>query len=821
MTRPVASGSLWALVLCVVALPLRAAGPPATAAGSAAPDADGFLPLFNGRDLAGWVPMNVAAGGRPDDTFTVRDGMIVSTGKPTGVMRTDRMYENFVVEMEWKHLEPAGNAGLFIWGDGVTAPGTPFARGIEVQILDEAYITRNPKVGEWATGQGDVFAIHGATMVPDRPHPKGAMRCLPSERRTKPAGEWNHYRVECVDGVLKLAVNGKVVSGATQCNPRKGYICLESEGAPAHFRNLRVKELPGSGAKPEETAKADPGYKSIYNGLDLTGWSQDPGHKGHWQPKDWTLAYDGNSEAKIKHLWTERSYGDFELVADWRLVDKPKRVRKPIVLPTGEIAKNDDGTEKTAEVDWAGEGGILLRGSDKAVVDMGGWPAGSGGVGGYRDDPSAAAAVRAGATPKAAADKKVGQWNRFVITMKGDRLTVVLNNQTVIADAHLPGVKSSGPIGLQDRGAAIEFANLFVRELGDGHPPAAESATKPAAGGLPGATADKAGSVLLSEFVYDQAPFPSVHATTIAATKDGGFASAFFGGTAEGNKDVCIWVSRKPASKEAGAAGDGGEGAVGWTPPEKVAAGSAADGKPLPCWNPVLHAMPDGSLLLFYKVGPKPNNWWGMLTESADGGRTWSPPRRLPDGILGPVKNKAIALTDGTLLCPSSTEDAGWRVHMEFTRDGGKTFTRTDALNDGKAFGLIQPTVLTHDGKLIALCRSRGLGKVVALSSADQGKTWSAPTPTDLPNPNSGIDGVTLADGRSVLVYNHTAKGRSPLNVAVSPDGKAWTPSVVLESEPGEYSYPAVVQSADGLVHVTYTWKRQKVRHVVLDPRRL
>jgi hypothetical protein len=469
------SGLLLGLLLFVgAAAPVAAADAPgadAPTTGPARQDADGFVPLFNGRDLAGWVPMNVASG-TASDTFTVKDGMIVSTGKPTGVMRTDRMYENFVVEMEWKHLTPAGNAGLFIWGDGVTAPGTPFARGVEVQILDEAYITNNPKVGEWATGQGDVFAIHGATMVPDRPHPKGAMRCLPSERRTKPAGEWNHYRVECVDGVIKLAVNGKVVSGATKCNPRKGYICLESEGAPAHFRNLRVKELPSSGAKPEETAKADPGYKLIYNGLDLAGWSADAGTKGHWLTKDWVLAYDDKGGAKDNTLWTQKRYGDCELLADWRLTAKPRRVRKPVVLPTGKVATNDDGTERTAEVDDAGAAGIVLRGRPEARVDLWCAPGGSGGVEGYRADPAKPASVRAGVTPKVAADKKVGQWNRVVVTLRGDRLTVVLNGKAVVEDAELQGIPATGPIGLAagivgaaDGGSPIEFANLFVREL--------------------------------------------------------------------------------------------------------------------------------------------------------------------------------------------------------------------------------------------------------------------------------------------------------------------------------------------------------------------
>ncbi|HEX8913786.1 MAG TPA: sialidase family protein [Humisphaera sp.] len=326
----------------------------------------------------------------------------------------------------------------------------------------------------------------------------------------------------------------------------------------------------------------------------------------------------------------------------------------------------------------------------------------------------------------------------------------------------------------------------------------------------PAARAEADGPVVRSEFVYDKAPFPSVHASTIVATKDG-LIAAFFGGAGEGKPDVGIWVSRRDGE--------------GWSPPAEVATGAQPDGTRHPCWNPVLHAMPDGQVVLFYKVGPKPSAWWGVMRTSGDGGRTWGPAERLPDGLLGPVKNKAVTLKDGTLLCPSSTEHAGWVAHMEFARrgDGGKwAFEKTGPLNDPAAFGLIQPTVLRHGDKLVALCRSRGARKVVAMESGDEGRTWSQPAATELPNPNSGIDGVTLADGRSVLVYNHTGVGRSPLNVAVSPDGKEWKMALVLEDAPlGEFSYPAVIQAPDGLVHVTYTWKRQKVKHVVIDPKRL
>ena len=195
-------------------------------------DAEGFRTVFNGKDLSGWVPVNVAP-----ETFTVRDGLIVSTGVPTGVMRTERPYENFIIELEWRHVKPGGNAGLFVWADPLPAPGVPFTRGIEVQILD-GQNTAN------YTSHGDVFSIHGATFVPDRPHPAGWMRSLPDEKRAKPSPEWNHYRVECRDGAIKLAVNGKVVSGGSECTPRKGYVCLESEGAPVVFRNIKIRELP-------------------------------------------------------------------------------------------------------------------------------------------------------------------------------------------------------------------------------------------------------------------------------------------------------------------------------------------------------------------------------------------------------------------------------------------------------------------------------------------------------------------------------------------------------------------------------------------------
>ncbi len=309
-----------------------------------------------------------------------------------------------------------------------------------------------------------------------------------------------------------------------------------------------------------------------------------------------------------------------------------------------------------------------------------------------------------------------------------------------------------------------------------------------------------------AEFIYEQAPFPSCHASTIAETASG-LIAAWFGGTAERNPDVGIWVSRRDSQ--------------GWSAPVEVANGVQAEGKRLPCWNPVLFQPKEGPLLLFYKVGPSPSSWWGMMMTSTDHGKTWSKPARLPDGILGPIKNRPVEFADGTLLCGSSTEHDGWRVHFEWTRDLGASWEKTPPINDGKAFGVIQPGLLkSGDSTVIALMRSTK-GSIYTTGTQTRGRAWSAPEPTSLPNPNSGLDAITLRDSRYLVVYNHTPRGRSPLNVAVSKNGRDWQGALVLESEPGEYSYPALIQSGDGLVHITYTWKRQRIKHVVVDPSRL
>lgn len=327
--------------------------------------------------------------------------------------------------------------------------------------------------------------------------------------------------------------------------------------------------------------------------------------------------------------------------------------------------------------------------------------------------------------------------------------------------------------------------------------------------------------ILRSEFIYEEAPFPSCHASTIEEASDGTLVAAWFGGTHEKNPDVGIWVSRKNGEL--------------WSPPVEVANGiqyTKADGTIVrhPTWNPVLFQPKQGPLLLFFKAGPTPQSWWGLMTTSNDNGLSWTAPRRLPEGILGPIKNKPIQLENGVILCPTSTEDPitdAWKVHMESTKDLGLSWSRTAALNDGKTFAAIQPSLLrTGSNGLLAVGRSRQ-NRLFEMRSSDGGLNWTEMKASMLPNPNSGTDAVTLKDGRHLLVYNHVpgtpgkwGGARSPLNLAISNDGEKWQAAFILESTPKEeFSYPAIIQTKDGMVHITYTWHRKKIKHVVVDPK--
>lgn len=304
---------------------------------------------------------------------------------------------------------------------------------------------------------------------------------------------------------------------------------------------------------------------------------------------------------------------------------------------------------------------------------------------------------------------------------------------------------------------------------------------------------------MAAEFIYERAPYPSCHASTIVESQPGKFLAAWFGGSREGADDVAIWLARYDGR---------------WSEPEKI-----AEERGKPCWNPVLfRERKSGEIQLYYKAGPSPQTWSGFCRTSADDGKTFGEPRILPAGLLGPIKNKPVQLEDGVILAPTSVESyRNWACWVERSADGGRSWTKHGPIfHLEHADGIIQPSILrASDGSLFLLARStRRIGQICRAHSRDGGLTWSAAEAVEaLPNPNSGIDAVTLADGRQALVYNPTHIGRSPLALALGdPDGREFKTVRTLESEPGEYSYPAVIQASDGSVQITYTWKRQKIR---------
>ncbi|GGF06921.1 sialidase family protein [Flavobacterium limi] len=325
--------------------------------------------------------------------------------------------------------------------------------------------------------------------------------------------------------------------------------------------------------------------------------------------------------------------------------------------------------------------------------------------------------------------------------------------------------------------------------------------------------------ILVDEFIYEKAPYPSCHSVTIVEATNGDLVAAWFGGSHERHPDVCIYSAIKP------------KGSDKWGEPIKVADGVMKDGTRFPTWNPVLYQIPNGDLMLFYKIGPKPSEWWGVYRTSSDGGKTWSDKIDMPSkDFLGPIKNKPVLLSNGTVLLPSSTEGNGWHLRMESTPDFGKTWVLGDTISRGKQkINAIQPSILFHkDGSIQAIGRTKNRA-IFSTFSKDNGKTWTPLELIGLPNNNSGTDAVTLKNGKHLLVYNHVlppgkeAKGpRTPLNLSISDDGINWKATLVLEdSKISQYSYPSIIQSSDGMVHIVYTWRRQKLKYVKVDPSKL
>ena len=352
------------------------------------------VPLFNGKDFSGWVFVNTTP-----RTWKIEDGILICSGKPIGEIRTEQMFQNFELELEWRHMVPGGNAGVFVWADDITSRGVPFHRGIEVQVLENAYGNTQSH-----TTHGDIFPIHGATMTPF--NGRGGSRAFPTENRAKSSPEWNHYRIVCNDGNISLAVNGKVVTQGKDASPRKGYICLESEGGVAHYRNIRIKQLPDTPIDPKDVAIANRGYRSVYTGLDLSGWRLGEAAKNAWRAKDWVLAFDGQLPADQSRLELDERLPLAGFVVDFRFSNQSESLN------------------------------IFLPGAAKPLA-----------IRAEKDDRFATML------------EKTGAWNRLEGTIKDGRLILSLNGKK--EESKLDG--TNGSLALEANGP-IDLANIYVRE---------------------------------------------------------------------------------------------------------------------------------------------------------------------------------------------------------------------------------------------------------------------------------------------------------------------------------------------------------------------
>ncbi|MFE7085107.1 exo-alpha-sialidase [Sphingobacterium spiritivorum] len=318
-------------------------------------------------------------------------------------------------------------------------------------------------------------------------------------------------------------------------------------------------------------------------------------------------------------------------------------------------------------------------------------------------------------------------------------------------------------------------------------------------------------TVVKTGFLFEENRyFAQCHASTLAETASGEIRASWFGGTHEGNKDVVIWSSAFDGQK--------------WSAPVSVADGISHDTVRYACWNPVLFkAKEDNTLYLYYKVGSNPREWWGAVKTSADNGKTWSSARLLPKGILGPVKNKPLELSNGIILSPSSVEvtEDRWIGNIERSDDQQKSWT-SYPIDHNSPFNIIQPSILQHaDGRLQVLCRSKE-GFVMTSWSSDEGKNWSALSKTNMINPNSATDAIRVKNG-FLIVYNPDIpgkdwwEGRARLRLAYSKDGIIWKDILVLEDQDkGEFSYPTIIQDTKDLVHITYTYNRKNIKHIIL-----
>jgi hypothetical protein len=408
------------------------------------------IELFNGKDLTGWINIYDTP-----DTWNVRGGVLVCTAKSHGFLRTEQMYQNYRLELEWRVADAKSNSGVFLHADALPQVGAPFPQSLEAQVYGDDH--------------GSMFGIRGFRVVPITNPGKGHDgEAGPLEKRCHPVGEWNSYVLTSKDGAVDLEVNGKLVTRVKECSRRKGYIALQAEAGEVSFRNIRLTPLPAAELPADQIAQADDKLRPIFNGATFAGWKFQPEFAGHWVIRDGVLIGTGQPYEKRpsdRDLWSEAESKDFQLVVDWRLPKKPEAKKLPVFTADGLYARGKDGKYLDQEILDAGDSGVFVRGNTKSQVNIWSQPMGSGDINDYHKDEKLSAEQRKACLPKKKADAKSGDWNRFVITMRGERITVTLNGETVIDAAELPDVPPRGPIGLQDHNDPIEFRNLFLKPL--------------------------------------------------------------------------------------------------------------------------------------------------------------------------------------------------------------------------------------------------------------------------------------------------------------------------------------------------------------------
>lgn len=317
---------------------------------------------------------------------------------------------------------------------------------------------------------------------------------------------------------------------------------------------------------------------------------------------------------------------------------------------------------------------------------------------------------------------------------------------------------------------------------------------------------------ITNSFITNHPITNNSHAATLVELMPDQLMAAWFGGKYEGAKDVGIYFSVYKEKK--------------WSAPQNLIKPPIIKGDTLACWNPVLFKSKSENLYLFYKVGKNPREWFGAMIISNDNGIIWSAPKYLPDGILGPIKNKPIETTSGVILCGSSTESVGdnkWRVHVEKYTEATDSWEKIP-IDNNKEFDIIQPTFLVHSPNEIQMLSRSKHNKIISSWSEDNGNTWKRTDSIHAVNSNSGIDAVTLAKKSFLLVNNPLPQGkdwfngRNVLDVEYSRDGVKWKKLLDLENQSeGEFSYPAIIQTSDNKLHLLYTYNRKYIKHVVFE----